>query len=61
MNLCTSPNQAFRDPLSNRTGIESFRVIFNDRICSPDFNSIGAARAYLELLERGVRKPEYAA
>jgi hypothetical protein len=50
-------NQAFRDPSVKDS--DSYRVIFNNRICTPDFNSIGAARAYIDLLESGKRKPEY--
>jgi hypothetical protein len=54
-------NQVFRCPAFGRyynDGDGPFRVVFNDRVCSPDFNSKGAAAAYLELLEKG-RKPEY--
>lgn len=55
-------NQVFRDPATGRRpeDPESFRVFFNGRVCSPDFNSKGAAAAYLQQLENG-RKPEYAA
>lgn len=49
------PNQVFLDPDSKL----SWRVMFNNKVCSPDFNSRGAASAYLEMLERGDRKPEY--
>jgi hypothetical protein len=51
-------NQVFRDPAYGRF-FDNYRVLFNDRVCSPDFNSKGAAAAYLSLLEKG-RKPEYA-
>ena len=52
-------NQVFRDPsVKDR---DSFRVVFNDRICTPDFNSTGAAAAYLGALSAGYRSPEYSA
>lgn len=50
-------NEVVRDPAVKNC--DSFIVIFNDRICSPNFNSKGAASAYLQMLERGQRKPEY--
>jgi hypothetical protein len=49
-------SQIFRDPAVK--DFDSFRVIFDNRLCSPNFNSKGAALAYLEQLEKG-RKPEY--
>lgn len=50
-------NEVIRDP--SVKAFDSFRVIYNDRMCSPEFNSKGAASAYLEMLEGGRRKPEY--
>jgi hypothetical protein len=50
-------NQVIRDPAVWHC--DSFRVIFNSRLCSPNFNSRGAAKAYLQSLETGKRKPEY--
>jgi len=50
-------DQVTRDPAVKN--MDSFRVIFNDRLCSPDFNSKGAAMAYLDMLREGRRKPEY--
>ncbi len=38
---------------------DAFRVIFDNRLCSPTFNSRGAAAAYLAVLEDGRREPEY--
>ena len=38
---------------------DSFRVIYDNRLCSPNFNSLGAAYAYLSLLQKGYREPEY--
>lgn len=52
-------NQTMRDPSIKEQ--DAFRVLFNDRLCSPCFRSIGAAQAYLDLLERGDREPEYSA
>ena len=52
-------NQVFRDPLTAKYGVWSWRVLFNDRVCSPDFNSEGAAATYLDMLQRGQRNPEY--
>lgn len=49
-------NEVFRDPAVKDQ--DSYRVWFNDWLCSPNFNSIGAAKAYLEMLEKGWRKPE---
>ena len=49
--------QVFRDPsVKDR---ESWRVMYNGRICSPSFNSEWAAIAYLDLLQKGYREPEY--
>lgn len=50
-------NQVFRDPAEKL--LESWRVLFNEKICSPTFNSKGAASAYLSLLNSDKRKPEY--
>jgi hypothetical protein len=35
-------------------------VFFNNRLCSPCWMQKGPAQAYLELLQRGERQPEYA-
>jgi hypothetical protein len=51
-------NQVFRDPAFGRFH-DNYRVLFEGRVCSPDFNSKGAAAAYLEALVNGTRKPEY--
>jgi len=53
----TMENTVFRDPAVKE--YDSFRVMFNDRLCSPSFNSIGAAISYLAMLETNQRKPEY--
>jgi hypothetical protein len=50
-------NAVIRDP-SFRNG-EAWRVIWNGLLTSPTFNSHGAAQAYLAMLIRGRRKPEY--
>jgi hypothetical protein len=50
-------NKVIRDPAVK--GYDSYRVVFNGRLCSPNFNSKGAAAAYLEMLVAGRRKPEY--
>lgn len=56
-------NQVFRDPavrgINGHPPEDSFRVAFNDKLCSPNFNSKGAAAAYLQMLELGQRKPEF--
>jgi hypothetical protein len=55
-------NQVFRDPSVKQQGMknpDTFRVWFNDWLCSPEFNSKGAAEAYLDMLTEGRRKPEY--
>lgn len=49
-------NQVIRDPAVKH--MDSFRVFFAGRLTSPEFNSKGAAAAYLEMLEAGRRKPE---
>ena len=49
--------QVFRDPSVKDQ--EVWRVMYNGRICSPTFNSEGAAMTYLDLLRKGYRKPEY--
>ena len=58
-------NEVIRDPSVKNNGRnghpDSFIVVFNDRICTPNFNSLGAAKAYLDGLEAGTRKPEYPA
>ena len=54
-------NQVIRDPAVKNQGVsnpDTFRVIFNDQLCSPKFNSKGAAEAYLDMLTAGRRKPE---
>lgn len=38
---------------------DGWRVSWNQRLTSPRFNSYGAASAYMELLARGDRQPEY--
>lgn len=38
---------------------EEWKVLFRGRVCSPSFNSRGAAEAYLSLLKSGKRKPEH--
>jgi hypothetical protein len=48
--------EVFRDPEDR----EAWRVIHDGRLTTPRFNSRDAAFAYLEMLERGQRKPEYA-
>jgi hypothetical protein len=48
-------NQVFRDPAFGRF-FDNYRVLFEGRVCSPDFNSKGAA---LDALVNGTRKPEY--
>jgi hypothetical protein len=50
-------NQVIRDPAVK--DFDSYRVIFDDRLTSPHFNSKGAAAAYLDMLEAGRRAPEY--
>lgn len=58
----TMENQVIRDPSVKNQGItnpDSFRVLFNDKLCSPTFNSKGAAIVYLQQLQKGIRKPEY--
>lgn len=55
-------NEVIRDPSVKNQGAQNpdtFRVIFDDRLCSPCFNSKGAAAAYLDMLTSGKRKPEY--
>lgn len=37
---------------------DGWQVFWNGRVCSPTFNSKGAAAAYLSGLARG-RRPEY--
>lgn len=37
----------------------AWKVIYKMIVCTPDFNSEGAALAYIEMLDKGVRKPEY--
>jgi hypothetical protein len=37
---------------------EAYRVIFEGRLCSPAFNSQGAAQIYLDMLRAGAREPE---
>lgn len=54
----THISEVFRDPAVK--GQDNFRVMFEGQLCSPDFNSKGAAAAYLEMLQRGDRKPELA-
>jgi hypothetical protein len=44
-----------RDPADR----EAWRVIYNGELTAPRFNSRGAAYAYLSMLQRGQRKPEY--
>jgi hypothetical protein len=34
--------------------------MYDGRVTSPRFNSRGAAYAYLNMLQKGQRKPEYA-
>jgi hypothetical protein len=51
-------NQVIRDPAVKDMNI--YRVIFNDRICSPSWHQVGPALAYLDLLTRELRAPEYA-
>lgn len=48
-------NQIVRD----YTITSGWRVIFKGQLTTPLFNSEGAATAYLNLLIKGVRKPEY--
>jgi hypothetical protein len=48
--------EVFRDPDDR----EAWRVIHDGRLTTPQFNSRGAAYAYLEKLERGQCKPKYA-
>jgi hypothetical protein len=38
---------------------DQFGVRFNQRDCTPRWNDQGPARAYLDALTRGTRKPEY--
>lgn len=54
--------EVFRDPSvknQDQTKLDVFRVLWKGKICSPEFNSRGAADAYLEMLRRGQRQPEY--
>jgi len=51
--------QVFRDPAEKQA--EVWRVIYEGKLTTPRFNSRGAAHAYLAILQRGQRKPEYAA
>lgn len=46
---------AYKEQLIN----PSWRVIFDGTLTTPHFNSEGAARAYLAMLIKGERKPEY--
>jgi hypothetical protein len=50
-------NQVFRDP--SVKDHDYYRVMFDDRICSPGWQQVGPARAYLQALEAGTRRPEY--
>ena len=47
--------EVVRDPEDR----EAWRAIHDGRVTTPRFNSRDAAYAYLEMLERGQRKPEY--
>ena len=47
--------EVVRDPEDR----ETWRAIHDGRVTTPRFNSRDAAYAYLEMLERGQRKPEY--
>jgi hypothetical protein len=49
--------QVFRDPAEKER--EAWRVIYAGKLTTPRFNSRGAAHAYLALLQRGERRPEY--
>ena len=50
-------DQVIRDPAEKTC--DSYRVVFGGKLTSPDFNSKGAAAAYLDMLREGRRKPEY--
>lgn len=47
--------QVFRDPEDR----DAWRVIYDGKLTTPLFNSRGAAYAYLTMLQRGDRKPEF--
>jgi fatty acid desaturase len=49
-------DQVIRDPTEKCA--EAWRVCFGGQLCSPTFNSRGAALAYLDSLRQGDRKPE---
>ncbi|MCI0393193.1 MAG: hypothetical protein MOB07_31075 [Acidobacteria bacterium] len=38
---------------------EGFQVVYKGRLCTPTFESRGGALAYINILDAGVRKPEY--
>lgn len=52
-----SANQVIRDP-SIKTE-DAYIVFFEGRFCSPSWQQIGPAKAYLQALKAGTRKPEY--
>jgi hypothetical protein len=49
-------NQVFRDPTAKDR--EAWRVLWYGQVCLPEFNSRGAAIAYLVMLKSGRRRPE---
>lgn len=51
------PNIVFLDPSCKESS--AWQVLFAGNIEPPQFNSKGAAQAYLDMLERGQRLPEY--
>lgn len=38
---------------------ETFRAVWRGRLCTPEWEQRGPAEAYLDMLERGQRQPEY--
>ena len=50
-------SEVIRDPAERE--IETWRVIYRDRLTTPRFMSKGAALAYLSALCAQNRKPEY--
>lgn len=55
--LATPKDQVFLDPSEKQ--LVNWRVFYNGKITSPSFNSKGAAEAYLDIIRKGIRKPEY--
>lgn len=50
--------EVIRDPSEKE--VEAYRVVCDGRLCSPSFESKGAAKAYKDMIDNGSRKPEFA-